>query len=81
VRASRSPTGATSRRRAVLGRHRFDWHHVDIDPGGIELDLTAAHWLRLFRSTGFEVEDHLELQAPPGDVCPRPRSGQRNGHL
>jgi len=48
-----------------FGMHRFDWRHVELDPGGIEFNLTTADWLRLFRATGFEVEDHLELQAPP----------------
>jgi hypothetical protein len=27
---------------------------AEIDPGGIEFNLTVADWLRLFRRVGFE---------------------------
>lgn len=49
-----------------FGMHRFDWRHVPEDPGGVEFNLTPATWLRLFRDVGFDVVDHLELQAPAG---------------
>lgn len=57
--------------RSWFDLHRSDWRDVEIDPGGIEFNLIPSAWLRLFRDTGFDVEDHLELQAP-ADV-----SGQR----
>ena len=44
--------------------HRQDWRAVEIDPGGIEFNLPMARWLRLFRETGFAVDDYLELLAP-----------------
>lgn len=43
---------------------RQDWRNVEIDPGGIEFNLTHSGWLKLFRETGFEVIDYLELKAP-----------------
>lgn len=43
---------------------RQDWRNVEIDPGGIEFNLTHAGWLALFRQTGFEVLNYLELGAP-----------------
>lgn len=46
--------------------HRMDWRDIDEDPGGIEFNRSASEWLRLFRETGFEVEDYLELTAPAG---------------
>ena len=35
-----------------------------MDPGGIEFNLAILDWLTLFRDTGFEVIDYLELKAP-----------------
>ncbi len=46
--------------------HRLDWTKVEVDPGGVEFNLPFSAWLRLFRETGFEVLDYLELQAPEG---------------
>jgi SAM-dependent methyltransferase len=44
--------------------YRADWREVEVDPGGIEFNLPISAWLKLFRETGFEVLDYLELQAP-----------------
>lgn len=44
--------------------HRIDWRDAVDDPGGIEFNLPISSWFRLFRETGFEVEDFLEIQAP-----------------
>lgn len=44
--------------------HRLDWRTVANDPGGIEFTLPISGWLRLFRHTGFEVLDLVEIQAP-----------------
>lgn len=50
--------------RPYFGMHKTDWRDVEIDPGGIEFNLTHANWLKLFRETGFEVINYQELQAP-----------------
>lgn len=47
-----------------FGMQRFDWTDVQIDPGGIEFNLTIDAWLRLFRRVGFVVDDHIEIRAP-----------------
>lgn len=63
------PSGAACEptlHRPYFGLHRLDWRGVEIDPGGVEFNLTISDWLRLFRDTGFEVLDYLELQAPEG---------------
>jgi hypothetical protein len=41
-----------------------DWRHVEIDPSGVEFNLTFSDWLRLFREVGFAVDDYHELYAP-----------------
>jgi len=53
--------------RPWFGMHELDWTAVAVDPGGIEFNLPTSGWLALFRDTGFEVEDHREVQAPDGD--------------
>ena len=63
------PSGAACEphlHRPYFGLHRIDWTQVEIDPGGIEFNLTISDWLRLFRETGFEVVDYLELEVPSG---------------
>jgi SAM-dependent methyltransferase len=52
--------------RDYFSLHRLDWRDAADDPGGIEFNLSLSRWLRLFRDTGFVVEDMLELQCPPG---------------
>ncbi len=52
--------------RSYFDLHRRDWRGIEKDPGGIEFNLPISSWLRLFRETGFEVVDYLELQVPPG---------------
>jgi SAM-dependent methyltransferase len=49
-----------------FGMHEFDWRDVEVDPGGVEFNLTFGDWFKLFRNVGLTVEDYLELQAPPG---------------
>ena len=60
--ASREPT----LHRSYFELQRFDWRQAEVDPGGIEFNLPVSGWLRLFRETGFEVLDYLELQVPEG---------------
>ena len=50
--------------RSYFGLHRLDWRGVEIDPGGIEFNLPISSWIRLFRRTGFLIEDYLEWPAP-----------------
>ena len=52
--------------RSYFDLGRFDWTTAEVDPGGIEFNLPISGWLRLFRETGFEVLDYLELQVPKG---------------
>ena len=56
--------------RDYFGLHRVDWSKVEIEPGGVEFNLPISAWFRLFRETGFLVEDYLELQAP--ETAPGP---------
>ena len=63
------PSGAACEaqlHRSYFDLHRLDWTQAEVDPGGIEFNLPISGWLRLFRETGFEVLDYLELQAPEG---------------
>jgi SAM-dependent methyltransferase len=53
--------------RSYFSLHRLDWRDAVDDPGGIEFSLPISQWFRLFRETGFEVVDYIEIQAPaPG---------------
>jgi ubiquinone/menaquinone biosynthesis C-methylase UbiE len=47
-----------------FGQYRQDWQEAQDDPGGIEFNLTMSAWMRLFRETGFEIIDYIEVQAP-----------------
>jgi SAM-dependent methyltransferase len=47
--------------RPQFGMHRFEWP----DDEGIEFHLGHGDWIRLLRSSGFEILDLIELQAPP----------------
>ena len=49
--------------RPLFGMHRFEWPN-DVS---VEFHLSHGDWIRLFRQSGFEVEDLLELQ-PPEDA-------------
>jgi SAM-dependent methyltransferase len=52
----------TGLRRPYFGMHRFEWP----DDVSVEFHLGYGDWIRLFRDTGFEVLDLIELQAPEG---------------
>jgi SAM-dependent methyltransferase len=47
--------------RDYFGMHRFDWP----DDLSVEFHLGHGDWIRLLRANGFEVENLVELQAPP----------------
>ena len=63
VPADGSPTAFTLER-DYFGLDRLDWSAVEVDPGGMEFNRPISSWFRLFRETGFRVDDYLELQAP-----------------
>jgi SAM-dependent methyltransferase len=48
--------------RPQFGMHRFDWP----DGPPIEFHLGHGDWIRLLRSSGFEVEDLIEVRPPEG---------------
>jgi SAM-dependent methyltransferase len=47
--------------RPLFGMHRFEWP----DEISVEFHLSHGGQLRLLRDTGFDVEDLIEIQAPP----------------
>jgi SAM-dependent methyltransferase len=47
-----------------LQRPQFGLHRVD-EWDGVEFHLPHGEWIRLLRANGFEIEDLVELQAPP----------------
>ena len=47
--------------RDYFGMHRFDWS----DDPSVEFHLGYGDWIRLFRKSGFEVEDLIELRPAP----------------
>lgn len=58
-----APAGLTLER-DYFGLGRLDWTEALEDPGGIEFNMEISSWLRLFRTVGFDVVDHIEIQAP-----------------
>ena len=54
--------------RPYFGMHMLDWREVEIDPGGVEFNLTHADWYQLFRQTGFQIVNYQELQAPSDET-------------
>lgn len=52
--------------RPAFGMHRFEWP----DDDGIEFHLSHGDWIRLLRSSGFEIEDLVELR-PSEDASSR----------
>ena len=50
--------------RPYFGLRRLDWRGIEIDPGGVEFNLPLSSWVRLFRETGFAIEDYREWPAP-----------------
>jgi SAM-dependent methyltransferase len=58
-----APAGPTLQR-DYFGLGRLDWTDALEDPGGIEFNMEISSWMRLFRTTGFDVVDYVEIQAP-----------------
>jgi SAM-dependent methyltransferase len=47
-----------------LQRPLFGMHRLEFDGEGVEFHLPHGEWIRVLRTSGFEVEELLELQAP-----------------
>jgi hypothetical protein len=47
--------------RDYFGMHRFEWP----DDNSVEFHLGYGDWIRLLRSSGFEVENLVELRPRP----------------
>ncbi|MGH2654381.1 MAG: class I SAM-dependent methyltransferase [Actinomycetota bacterium] len=54
--------------RPQFGMHRFEWP----DDPGVEFHLSHGDWIRLLRSSGFEVTDLLEIRPPEGSTTRYP---------
>jgi len=50
--------------RPYFGTHQLDWSQVEVDPGGVEFNLTFQGWIELFKDTGFVVEGFKEPRPP-----------------
>lgn len=50
--------------RSYFDLHKLDWRNAAEDPGGIEFNLPISRWLALFRETGFDLVDYIEIQVP-----------------
>jgi SAM-dependent methyltransferase len=53
--------------RPQFGMRRFEW-----PDGGVEYHLAHGDWVRLLRSSGFEILDLVEIQAPAGATTRHP---------
>jgi len=51
--------------RPYFGTSRIDWRAAEVDPGGVDFNLTTSGWFEIFSVNRFRVERYLELQAPP----------------
>jgi ubiquinone/menaquinone biosynthesis C-methylase UbiE len=49
-----------------LQRDYFGMHRVEFPEGVVEFELAYGEWIRVFRTSGFVVEDLVEVQPPPG---------------
>lgn len=50
--------------RPYFGQYRVDWSEVEVEPGGVEFVPTISEWFRIFRETGFTIDDYVEVQVP-----------------
>jgi SAM-dependent methyltransferase len=59
--------GAAEKRlmRPQFGMHRFEWPEEDGADSGVEFHLAHGEWVRLLRESGFEIQNLVEIQAPP----------------
>jgi hypothetical protein len=54
--------------RPAFGMYRTEWPN---EPG-VEFHLSHGDWIRLFRSSGFEIEDLIEVRPPVGATTEYP---------
>ncbi|HET9256925.1 MAG TPA: class I SAM-dependent methyltransferase [Pseudonocardiaceae bacterium] len=54
-------------RRPQFGMYRTTWPG---EPDGTEYHLSHSDWIRLLRASGFDIEDLIEVQAPPDAESP-----------
>lgn len=50
----------------LLNRSSFELGRFTWSDGATEFHLSIGDWIRLFRASGFEVEDFIEIRAPEG---------------
>jgi hypothetical protein len=50
--------------RPYAGLWGADWRAVEIDPSGVEFNLTFSGWMDLFADIGFVVRRYQEIFAP-----------------
>jgi SAM-dependent methyltransferase len=53
-------------KRPMFGMHRITW--ADDETGAVEFHLAHGDWVRLLRSSGFDVEDIVVLRPPEGST-------------
>ncbi|MGD0121040.1 MAG: hypothetical protein ABSC46_00575 [Candidatus Limnocylindrales bacterium] len=56
--------------RDQFGARRFEWPSDD----SVEFHLPHSEMIRLLRGSGFEIDDLIEIQAPPGATTTAPCS-------
>jgi hypothetical protein len=61
--------------RAHFGMHRF----ADENSASVEFHIPHGEMIRLLRRSGFDIEDLVEIGAPPG--CKRSEAPHGNGRL
>jgi hypothetical protein len=54
--------------RPQFGMRRFEWP----DDPSVEFHLSHGDWIRLLRSSGFEVSDLVEIRPPKGSTTRYP---------
>jgi SAM-dependent methyltransferase len=64
------PAGETLQR-DHFGMHRFEWPDSD---GAVDFHITHGEMIRVLRSSGFEIEDLVEVRAPEDAVGASPPS-------
>jgi SAM-dependent methyltransferase len=66
---------STTLERPLFGMHRFDW-----SDGAVEFHLPHGEMIRLLRTSGFEVEDLIEVQVPADATTRYPYVTAEWGH-
>ena len=56
------------RMEAELHLDYFGMHRIEDADGPVQFELPYGEWIRLFRASGFEIEELREIKPPPGAV-------------